>query len=400
MSLKNKVRNSFSWKQSESNCALRLNIPLTRYQEIKEQIKSEESLSLKKSTQPKTMEFEENLDAGTGKYVVLTSNEPRSPEEVEELLKISNSKKWRLSSYYNKQQPNGLWLVTGLVTQKKLEPLNLLENTLKNFNPFYQPVTKPILNTVFTTPTCAVLSIQDLHFGKEGNSDVVSCFKAAVIDLTAKAAASHHLTKIVYVFGGDILNMDTFNGSTTNGTPVDNEMRAQTAYNEAFDAVYWSINYIKQFCETLHMVYLPGNHDRISSYHMAHALSKCFNDSNIIFDVVYAERKVVVFGDNFFAFEHGDVAKKNTPLIYATEFAVQWGLTTHRTCYTGHWHSKKTIEYITDNEVNGFAIKHIPSLCATDYWHYHNKFVGAKRQAIMEIHDAQRGKISEFSYTV
>jgi hypothetical protein len=134
---------------------------------------------------------------------------------------------------------------------------------------------------------------------------------------------------------------------------------------------------------------------------MAHALSKCFDteDYSIYFDVEYAERKVVSWGHNFFAFEHGDVTKKNTALVYATEFPLQWGRTTHRTCYTGHFHSKKTIEYITENEYNGFSIKHLPSLSSTDYWHYHNKYTGAKRQAIMEIHDGLKGKVSEFVYT-
>ena len=71
-------------------------------------------------------------------------------------------------------------------------------------------------------------------------------------------------------------------------------------------------------------------------------------DYSIYFDVEYSERKVVLFGDNFFAFEHGDVSKKNTALVYATEFPLCWGHTTYRTCYTGHFHSKKTIEYTTE----------------------------------------------------
>jgi hypothetical protein len=120
----------------------------------------------------------------------------------------------------------------------------------------------------------------------------------------------------------------------------------------------------------------------------------------MFFDVEYAERKVVVYGRNFFAFEHGDVSKKNTPLVYATEFPNCWGKTKYRTCYTGHFHSKKTTEYVTENENNGFSIKHLPSLSASDYWHYHNKYTQAKRQAIVEIHDAEKGKISEFIYTV
>jgi hypothetical protein len=67
------------------------------------------------------------------------------------------------------------------------------------------------------------------------------------------------------------------------------------------------------------LVYIPGNHDRLSSFHLLMHCLKCFDDSNILWDVVYLERKVHTYGDNFFAFEHGDVNTKNTPLLlYAT----------------------------------------------------------------------------------
>ena len=128
--------------------------------------------------------------------------------------------------------------------------------------------------------------------------------------------------------------------------------------------------------------------------------SSFIKEPNVEFNATYSERKVITYGDNFFAFEHGDVTKKLTPLVYATEFPKQWGATIFRTCYTGHFHTKKVTEFVTDNEVHGFAIKHLPSLGKSDYWHYHNKFTGSKRQAIMEIHDVLKGKISEFVYTV
>ena len=289
-----------------------------------------------------------------------------------------------------------------MVTAVKKEAKDMLAEVIANFKPEYLPVSKPVINESFDNDCVGVISTQDLHFGKEDNENIVEHFKNAIKNIVYRAYMSHKLNKIIYVIGGDLLNMDTFSGTTTSGTPVDNAQRAQDAYKEAFDTLHWSINYLKQFCENLHVVYLPGNHDRLSSFHMAHALSKCYDpeDFNLYFDVDYAERKVVLYGNNMFAFEHGDVTKKNTALVYATEFPISWGNTIHRTCYTGHFHSKKTIEYVTENEHNGFAIKHLPSLCSTDYWHYHNKFIGSKRQAIMEVHDIEKGKVSEFIYTV
>jgi hypothetical protein len=437
MSLINQVYGSLRWKKTDEFCATKLGVSLQKYQEIKkqisetkqllqeeldssliefvgkrmleliddEEIKNEYVLDMKYNLQDailsekeKVIEFRENLDDCTAEIKGIAFVEPKSPEEIIRILKI-DATKWKLSSYWNKQHKDH-WLISAMVTQKTLEEKDFLKEVIENFQPSYTPVAEVHLNDTFVLPTVGVLSIQDLHFGKEGNDGVADDFREAISNLVLKAYKSHKLDKIIYVFGGDLLNMDSFNGSTTKGTPVDNNLRAQDAYKIAFDSLYWSVNFVKQFCNNLHVVYLPGNHDRLSSYHMAHALSKCFNTtSNIIFDVEYAERKVITYGDNFFAFEHGDISSKNTPLVYATEFPKQWGATNYRTCYTGHWHHKKTTQYISENEIHGFAIKHLPSLSKPDYWHYHNKYTGAKRQAIIEIHDQRKGKISEFVYT-
>jgi hypothetical protein len=59
---------------------------------------------------------------------------------------------------------------------------------------------------------------------------------------------------------------------------------------------------------------------------------------------------------------------------------------------------KRTSSYITEDEINGFTIKIMPSLSRTDYWHYHNKFVGSKRAAIMDIHEMFLGKAGEICH--
>jgi hypothetical protein len=398
MTILEQVKQSLKWKQSNYYCATKLGISVEKYKELKRQVKFPYSETVERPQFNKILEFKEDLDKGTAEIKGLSLTEPRTPEEIIELLKIDTTK-WKLSSYWNKERHDG-WFISAMVTAIKHESKDVLAEVIANFKPQYQPILNILVNEKFDRDCVGVISTQDLHFGKEDNEDIVEHFKDAIEDLVHRAYMSHKLTKIIYVVGGDLLNMDTFNGSTTSGTPVDNSQRAQEAYTEAFDALYWSINYLKQFCIDLHVVYLPGNHDRLSSFHMAHALSKCFDAEDISFDVKYAERKVVMYGKNMFAFEHGDVSKKNTALVYATEFPIEWGMAKYRTCYTGHFHSKKTTEFITENEHNGFSIKHLPSLCSTDYWHYHNKYTGSKRQAIMEIHDVWKGKISEFVYTV
>ena len=62
-------------------------------------------------------------------------------------------------------------------------------------------------------------------------------------------------------------------------------------------------------------------------------------------------------------------------------------------------HHKKKVEYITTNERTGFMLKILPSLSRTDYWHYHNKFVGSKRSGVIELHDYNKGNICELTYS-
>ena len=400
MTLLNQVKQSFKWKKSNYYCATKLGISVEKYKQLKRQINFQLEELIEHPKVNKILEFKEDVDKGVAEIKGLSTYEPRSAEEIIKLLKIDTTK-WKLSSYWNKERHDG-WFISAMVTAKKVEPKDILAEVIANFKPQHHLIPEPSINDKFSDDTVGIISTQDLHFGKENNENITENFKKAIINLVCRAYMSHKLNKIIYVIGGDLLNMDTFSGSTTSGTPVDNAQNAQIAYKEAFDALYWSVSYLKKFCENLHVVYVPGNHDRLSSYHMAHALSKCFytEDYSIYFDVEYSERKVVTYGNNFFAFEHGDVSKKNTALVYATEFPICWGKTKYRTCYTGHFHSKKTTEFITENEYNGFSVKHLPSLCSTDYWHYHNKYIGSKQQAIMEIHDLEKGKVSEFIYTV
>tara|TARA_R110001606_G_scaffold72865_1_gene167927 strand:+ start:6664 stop:7845 length:1182 start_codon:yes stop_codon:yes gene_type:complete len=389
-SLIEKIKASFKWKKNSEYCAEKLNITTSDYETLKEIIKAKELSDLNSSS------YEYNLEKGEAKMEAISTSEAKSPEEIIKVLNIDTTQ-WKLSSYWNKQMGDH-WRVSAMVTKLKDNEVDDVAELLKNFKPKkYKEVKR--LQTPGKTKTAGVLSLQDIHFGKEGNETIDKDFEETIKDLIERATNSHHLEKLYYVIGGDLINMDTWSGTTTSGTPLDNCMTATEAYVQAFDAIQWSINYLKQFCDKLQVVYIPGNHDRLSSFHLAHGLSKCFDDKNIMWDVVYLERKVYVYEDNFFAFEHGDVNTKNSLLIYSMEYPKQWGKTLHRTLYTGHYHHKKKIQYITEHENTGFMLKILPSLSRTDYYHYHNKFVGSRRSGVLSLHSPTKGEICELTYS-
>ncbi len=401
--LKQRVIESLKWKKHPSYCADRLNITESQYIKLKKEVLSE-----RKKKKKKTLFFSKaadnaqiaeaiDLEKGEGKISGTFDHEPKSAEEIIQLLKIDTNK-WKLSQYWNKQMGDH-WRVSALVSQIKNSEEKLFKNLLETWKPKKYKLPKVSSNRTTTKdPVCGVISLQDIHFGKQGNETIDKDFEDTIRYLIEKAAPVNNIEKMYFVVGGDVINMDTFTGTTTSGTPLDNCMNATEAYVQAFDAMHWAINYIKAFCKELVIVYVPGNHDRLSSYHLVHALSRSIECKEITWDIKYEERKVHVWKNNFNAFEHGDKRSKNNPLIYASEYPKQWGATTNRTLFKGHIHTDRKVEYMTSNETAGFIEKTLPSLGKTDYYHYSNKFVGNRRSGKLEIQHPTMGNICELTY--
>ena len=401
--IKQKVINSLKWKKNSKISAERCNISEDEYLKIKKQVlqerktKRKKSIFFSKAAENAQVVEAIDLEKGEGKISGTFDHEPKSAEEIIELLKIDTDR-WKLSQYWNKQMGDH-WRVSALVSQIKNPEEKLFKELLENWKPKTYKLPKVNLkNIVSNDPVCGVISLQDIHFGKEGNDTIDKDFEDTVTYLIQKAAPVNYIERMYFVVGGDLINMDTFDGTTTSGTGLDNCMPATKAYMQAFDAMHWAINYIKAYCKELVVVYVPGNHDRLSSFHLVHALSKSIISDEIVWDTKYEERKVHVWHNNFNAFEHGDKRSKNNPLIYASEYPKQWGATTNRTLFKGHIHTDRKVEYMTSNETAGFIEKTLPSLGKTDYYHYSNKYVGNRRSGKLELQHPTMGNICELTY--
>ena len=338
-SIKQKVKESLKWKKHSSISSKRLGISEAEYIELKKEVLQERKTERKKdrkkrkffSLASKNAEIAEaiDLEKGEGKISGTFDHEPKSAEEIIGLLKIDTDK-WKLSQYWNKQMGDH-WRVSALVSQVKNSEEKLFKELLERWEPKTYTIPSSKIKKSNRELVCGVMSLQDIHFGKEGNDTIDKDFEDTVKNLIQRAVTSHYIEKMYFVVGGDLINMDTFDGTTTSGTGLDNCMSATEAYMQAFDAMHWAINYIKAFCKELVVVYVPGNHDRLSSFHLVHALANSIKSKEIVWDIKYEERKVHVFGNNFNAFEHGDKRSKNNPLIYASEYPKQWGTLTINT---------------------------------------------------------------------
>ena len=401
--IKEKVLKSLKWKKNSFISAQRCGMSENEYLKIKKEILNDKKKQKKKNRfflkAADNAQLVESIDLekGEGKISGTFNHEPKSAQEIVQLLKIDTDR-WRLSQYWNKQMGDH-WRVSALISQIKNSDEKHFEELLKNWKPQQYKLPKTKLNKK-GEKVCAVMSLQDIHFGKQGNETIDKDFEETIINLLERATPAHSIEKMYFVVGGDLINMDTFEGTTTSGTGLDNCMTATDAYIQAFDAMHWAIGYIKAFCKELVVVYVPGNHDRLSSFHLVHALSQSIRSSEITWDIKYEERKVHVWHNNFNAFEHGDKRSKNNPLIYASEYPKQWGETVNRTLFKGHIHTDRKVEYMTSNETAGFIEKTLPSLGKTDYYHYSNKYVGNRRTGKLELQHPTLGNIAEFAHQV
>ena len=138
--LKQRVIESLKWKKHPSYCADRLNITESQYIKLKKEVLSE-----RKKKKKKTLFFSKaadnaqiaeaiDLEKGEGKISGTFDHEPKSAEEIIQLLKIDTNK-WKLSQYWNKQMGDH-WRVSALVSQIKNSEEKLFKNLLESFNPY------------------------------------------------------------------------------------------------------------------------------------------------------------------------------------------------------------------------------------------------------------------------
>lgn len=418
MNLIEQVTIAMKQKRSNVYSAEKLGIPLEKYLELKDDIR-EQSRTGKldseleeasdfhtqnvKDNVEKSIKFEDDLK---NKKASLEYTGPKEVKTKEDLVRECNIDldEWDIVKMVQNawgKEGNQNYQVKAWLEKKTTSVTDTFETLLNNFSFQYTPAAPVHINTAYTAKTCAVLSLQDIHVGKEnidGVDDIVEATKRCVEDLVMRAYHSCMLDKIIFVLGGDLLNVDTYLGTTTSGTQVESSSTALEMYTKAFDLMFWCINYLKQFCNELEVVYIPGNHDRLSSGQLAYSLSKVFSDPKITWNIEYSERKVVQYGENMICVEHGDVSLNKSFFVFASQYAPIWGATKFRTLYSGHYHKEKKIEYITTDEINGFTMRILPSLSRSDRYHMANKWINNKRGGIIELHHITKGPTGTFSY--
>lgn len=251
------------------------------------------------------------------------------------------------------------------------------------------------------------ISLMDIHFGmlawdKEVGQDydleiAENIYLNAVGDLLNKAAG-YRPSRILFPFGNDFLHInDATNATPGNRNPLDTDSRLIKIYQKGKMAVIKAINHCREVAP-VDVLWIPGNHDPDISYFMCDVIDEIFaKDEDVQVDKSPKSRKFYPWGNGLVIFAHGmPEPLTELPNLAATEQPKLWGNAKYREVHVGHKHTKREMRWMSIRHSPGAVVRLIPSLCATDAWHYKHGYVRQIHAAEAYLWDKKDGVIGQF----
>ena len=253
------------------------------------------------------------------------------------------------------------------------------------------------------------ISAFDLHLGKIGikkdkySLDIAQERLLSAIDHLLYRAQGYYIDKILFIVGHDLLNSDKDwpVPSTTRGTPQFNSDYHIDMYRAARKLMIKSIDILSEVAD-VHVMVIPGNHDRESVMHLGDTLELYYgNNENVKVDNNDCLMKALPYGNNLIISDHGDGPKTNDlPGIISQRFKNLWSDVDYVEVHRGHYHTNKATKLQAIEELNGITVRNLSSMSATDYWHDSKGFIGNIKKAQAFIYSRQNGLQGILNYNV
>lgn len=207
-----------------------------------------------------------------------------------------------------------------------------------------------------------------------------------VINDIIDKAKFYSIKKILLPFGQDFANIDNIFNTTSKGTPQDTDVKYDVMYKILLKNIIKIVYKLSEVAPVL-IVYVGGNHDKITSFTMTEAMYWHFlNNNNVEVDSIFNNRKYIMIGDNLLGFAHGADEKKNIVYCMQNDVPHMWGKAKYREFHLSHFHKEKMID-----EQNGIIFRWISAICGNDAWTYNSGYVGGQKKAQSFIWDDKCG---------
>lgn len=330
-------------------------------------------------------------------------------QEVVDLTKTGFNGKTRtvqalrqLPSKSEQQQQTRVKLVLErLLPKPQRDALDLLWERMKAHAPKYPKLPAPRIKG---ESHLAVFCLFDSHFGKlcwgpetGSNYDLKiaeTVYQRAIEDLLHEVA-HQPVGRICLPIGNDFFQMDNRNNTTLAGTVQDVDGRYAKVIEAGEMAVVKAVELLMTVAP-VDVLWVPGNHDATTSYHLARTLGAWFrNTDRVTVDYTPTPRKYLRYGSTLLGFTHGDQEKKeDLPNLMAVEQPADWAIATVcREWLCGHDHRERKYATKPVDTYQGTTVRVCRSLAGTDAWHHKRGYVGQSQAAEVFLYSATRGYV-------
>ena len=174
--------------------------------------------------------------------------------------------------------------------------------------------------------------------------------------------------------------------TTTKGTPQDTDIKYDALYKLLLKNIIFIIERLTKIAP-VEIIYVGGNHDKLTSFTMAEAMYWHFlNNDNVEVDSVFNNRKYRLIGNVLLGFAHGDDEKKNIIYCMQNDVPELWGKAKYREFHLSHFHKEVMVD-----EKNGIIMRWISSISGTDAWTYNGGYIGSQKKAQSFVWDDEKG---------
>lgn len=253
-------------------------------------------------------------------------------------------------------------------------------------------------------------SLYDCHFGKlcwgkQTGSDDYDLQIAAqdyqyAVERMIEQIGPYLVEEIVIPIGNDFLHFDDFSTkATTKGTVVDStDDRPTKVFREGFAVLQNAVNWALDHADKVSLLWVPGNHDYHASWYLTEMLAHTFSREPRVVVDNSETRKYKLYGKNLIGWDHGEgMSLEKLAHTMPIEAARHWSHSTFRYMRVGHFHKKKVIQHLSTDTHQGIRVDVIPSLSATDKWHYENGYIGSQRAAEVAVWHKEAGMVASFT---
>ena len=212
--------------------------------------------------------------------------------------------------------------------------------------PRYSPCTTP------TGEDLLVVAIADLHYnllsdlystGNKYDTEIAKQVYFTTLNDILQRVKGKSFKKILFVVGNDFVNADNIAGTTTKGTPQDNQSPWFSLINDVTQMIVSGIDMFVDIAP-VDVVYVPSNHDLHTMFGVMNMVKIWYRlDDRVTVDESPLERKYYTFGKTLVGLSH-DLKVKDALRIMTTEAKDKWSGCNNMIWMLAHLHQSMVYE--------------------------------------------------------